>query len=129
MGRDDDTGGAADLGHLLNGHDVGQHIAAGAADFLGEVDAHHAQLRHLLDGLNGEIFLGIDLFGERLDFVLSKLLVHFLDHLLLFGQSKIHLINLHILKQTRPGAVLPAPGAKVLLNYRASTGVLVRSAL
>ena len=125
----DDTGGAADLAHLLNGHDIGQNIAAGAADRLREVDAHHAQLSHLLDGLLGEVLLGIDLLSEGLDFVFSKLLVHLLDHLLLFRQSKIHLINLHILKQTQPGAVIYCARRVGWFNYRASTAVLVRSAL
>ena len=90
MGRQDNTGGAADLGQLLDSHNVGQHVAACTADLFGEVDAHHAQLRHFFDGFLGEIFLSIDLFGEGLDFVFSKLLVHLLDHLLLFRQSKIH---------------------------------------
>ena len=129
MGRQDNTGGAAYLGHFLNGHNVGQHIAACTADLFGEVDAHHAQLSHLLDGLFGEVFLSVDLLGQGLDFVFSKLLVHLLDHLLLFRQSKIHLVNLHILKQTQPDAFLLARQARELYSYRASTGVLVRSAL
>ena len=129
MGRQDNTGGAADLGHFLNGHNVGQHIAACTADLFGEVDAHHAQLCHLLDGLFGEVLLSVDLLGEGLDFVFSKLLVHLLDHLLLLRQSKIHLINLHILKQTQPGAVLHCARRVGWFNYRASTAVLVRSAL
>ncbi len=47
-------GGAADLAHLLDGHDIGQNVRAGAAVLLGEIDAHHPQLRHLLDGFLGE---------------------------------------------------------------------------
>ena len=100
MRRDDNAGGAADFAHLFDSHDVREHVAAGAAHLFGEIDAHHAQFRHLFDGLDGEVFLGVDLLGERLDFILSKLLVHFLYHLLLFGQSKIHLFILPILKQT-----------------------------
>ena len=63
VGRHDNTSGAADLGQLLNAHSVGQHIAAGAAVLLGEVDAHHAQLAHLLDGLHGEALFLIELLG------------------------------------------------------------------
>ena len=90
MGGQDNTCGAADLGQLLDSHDVGQDVAACTADGLREVDAHHAQLSHLLDGLLGEVLFRVDLLGEGLDFVFSKLLVHLLDHLLLFRQSKIH---------------------------------------
>ena len=90
MSRDDDTGGAADLAQLFHCHDVGQHIAACTADLSREIDAHHAQLAHLFDGLLGEVFLCVNLLCQRLDFVLSKLAVHFLHHLLLLGQSKIH---------------------------------------
>ena len=90
MGGQDNTCGAADLGQLLDSHDVGQDVAACTADGLREVDAHHAQLSHLLDGLLGEIFLRVNLFGKGFDFVLSKFFVHFLYHSLLLGQSKIH---------------------------------------
>ena len=90
MGRQDNTCGAANLAHFLNSHHVGEHIAACAADLFGEVNAHHAQLCHLFNGLFGEIFLRVNLFGKGFDFVLSKFFVHFLYHSLLLGQSKIH---------------------------------------
>ena len=90
VSRNDDTGGAANLAQLFHSHDVGQHIAAGTAHRSGEIDAHHAQLAHLLDGLLGEVLFCIDLLGQGLDFVFSKLAVHLLHHLLLLGQSKIH---------------------------------------
>ena len=90
MGGDDDGGGAADLGQLLNAHGIGQHIAAGAAVLLGEVDAHHAQLGHLLDGLHGEALFLVELLGQGLDFGLGKFAVHLADHLLLSSQMKIH---------------------------------------
>ena len=90
MSGDDDTGGATDLAQLLHCHDVGQHIAACTADRGGEVNAHHAQLAHLLDGLFGEVLFCINLLSQGLDFVFSKLTVHLLHHLLLLGQSKIH---------------------------------------
>ncbi len=91
MGGHDDGSGAADLGQLLHAHGVGQHIAAGAAVLLGEVDAHHAQLGHLLDGLHGEALLLVDLLSQRLDFVLGEFAVHLAEHLLLFCQMKIHI--------------------------------------
>ena len=90
VGGYDDGGGAAHLGQLLHAHGVGQHVAAGAAVLLGEVDAHHAQLGHLLHGLHGEALLLVDLLGQRLDLGLGELAVHLADHLLLFRQVKIH---------------------------------------
>ena len=51
VGGQDNTCGAADLGQLLDSHDVGQDVAACTADGLREVDAHHAQLSYLLDAL------------------------------------------------------------------------------
>ena len=138
MSRNDDTGGAANLAQLFHSHDVGQHIAAGTAHRSGEIDAHHAQLAHLLDGLLGEVLFCIDLLGQGLDFVFSKLAVHLLHHLLLLGQSKIHryilLTGLFHLPEL-PGAnkflptAFPRPGETFFRTYSWSTGVLVRSAL
>ena len=90
MGGDHDSGGAADLGQLLNAHGIGQHIAAGAAVLLGEVDAHHTELGHLLHGLHGEALLLVQLLGEGLDLSFREFAVHLADHLLLFRQMKIH---------------------------------------
>ena len=144
MSRDDDTGGAADLAQLFHCHNVGQHIAACTADLSREIDAHHAQLAHLFDGLLGEVFLCVNLLCQRLDFVLSKLAVHFLHHLLLLGQSKIHryilLTGLFFIGRAlfygEPGLqtnssrpLSPQPGEMFIRIYSWSTGVLVRSAL
>ena len=90
----DNSGGAADLSQLFHTHSVSQNVAAGAAVLLGEVDAHHAQLSHLLDGLHGEALFLIDLLGQGLDLVLGELAVHLADHLMLFRQVKIHLFVL-----------------------------------
>ncbi len=97
VGGDDNGGGAAHLGQLLHAHGVGQHIAAGAAVLLGEVDAHHAQLAHLLHGLHGEALFLVDFLGQRLDLVLGELAVHLADHLLFFRQVKIHFSVLLVL--------------------------------
>ena len=61
--RDDDRGGAADLRQFLDAHGVGKNVTAGAAVFLREVNAHHAELGHLFDGLHGEALFLIDLLG------------------------------------------------------------------
>jgi len=90
VGGNDDSGGAADLSQLLHAHCIGQHIGASAAILLGEVNAHHAQLRHLLDGLHGEALFLIDLLSQRLDLVLGEFPVHLAEHLLLVCQMKIH---------------------------------------
>ena len=57
-------------------------VAAGAAQLFGEVNTHHAQLSHFLDSLFGEAFLLVNFLRQRLDFVLSELLEHFLCHCL-----------------------------------------------
>ena len=90
MGGKDDRGGAADLCQLFHCHSVSQGVRAGAAVLLGEVDAHHAQLGHLLDGFHGEAFFLIDLLSQGLDFGFRKLTVHFAEHLMLLAQNKIH---------------------------------------
>jgi len=90
VGGDDNAGGAANLGQLLNAHSIGQNVGASAAVLLGEVGAHHAQLSHLLHGLPGEALGLVDLLSQRLDFGLGELAVHLADHLMLFRQVKIH---------------------------------------
>ena len=91
VGRNDNSSGAADLGQLLHAHGVGQNVAAGAAVLLGEVNTHHPQLGHLLDGLHGEPLLFVDLLSQRLHFVLGEFTVHLPEHLLLVCQMKIHI--------------------------------------
>ncbi len=90
MSRHDNAGSTANLAQLLNSHNVGQHIAACATDGSREINAHHSQLAHLLNSLFGEVLFRIDLFCQGFDFIFSKLAVHFLYHLLLLGQGKIH---------------------------------------
>ena len=63
MSGNDDRGGAADLRQLLNAHGIAQNVAARAAILLGEVNAHHAELGHLFDGLHGEALFLIEFFG------------------------------------------------------------------
>ena len=100
VGGHNDSGGAAHLGQLLHRHGISQHIGAGAAVLLGEIDAHHAQLGHLLDGLLGEALLLVDLLGQGLHLILGELTVHFPKHLMLFGQMKIHIALLLLDKNT-----------------------------
>ena len=90
VGGHDNAGGAAHLGQLLNGHHVAQHVGASAAVLLGKIDAHHAQLGHLLDGLLREALLLVHVRGQGLDLVLRELTEHLLEHQLLFGQFEIH---------------------------------------
>src|SRR5699024_12798794 len=112
----------------------------------GKIEAHHPQLAHLLDGLFGEVFFGVHLLCQGLDFILSELAVHLLRHELLLGQSKIHqcfLPRSEIVWSWGPAAgakPLPAeptpcgerpsaPSRPLMADYSLSTGVLVRSAL
>jgi len=90
VGGNDNGSGAADLGQLFHAHGVGQHVGAGAAILLGEVNAHHAQLGHLLDGLHGEALFLIDLGGQGLDLVLREIAVHLANEQLFLRQMEIH---------------------------------------
>ena len=90
VGGNDNSGGAADLCQLLHAHCIGQHIGAGAAVLLGEVNAHHTQLRHLLDGFHGEALFLVDLSGQGLYFVLCKFAVHLANEQLFLSQMEIH---------------------------------------
>jgi hypothetical protein len=98
VGRHDDRGGAADLGQLLHAHGIGENVAAGAAVLLGEVNAHHAQLCHLLHGLHGEALFLVDLLGQGFDLVLGELAVHLTEHQLLIGKMKIHTLYTPLLR-------------------------------
>ena len=90
MSRDDNGSGAADLGQLLHAHGIGQDVAAGAAVLLGEINTHHAQLCHLLDGFHGETLFFVDLSGQRLHFVLCEFAVHLANEQLFLRQMEIH---------------------------------------
>ena len=90
MSGNDNGSGAADLGQLLHAHGIGEDVAAGAAILLGEVNAHHAQLRHLLDGLHGETLFLVDLGGQGLHFVLCKFAVHLANEQLFLSQMEVH---------------------------------------
>ena len=93
MRRHDNGRGAAHLGQLLHAHGVGEHVAAGAAVLLGEIDAQHAQLAHLFHRFGREALLFVQLLSQRLYFRLSKLTIHLAKHLLLICQMKIHTIH------------------------------------
>ena len=90
MSRDDNGSGAADLGQLFHAHGIGQDVAAGAAVLLGEINTHHAQLCHLLDGFHGETLFFVDLSGQRLYFVLCEFAVHLANEQLFLRQMEIH---------------------------------------
>ena len=69
------------------------------------------QLFFLFDCLFGELLFCIYFLSQILVLVFSKLAVHFLHHLLLLGQSKIHrYILLTGLVFHRPGACCGEPG-------------------
>ena len=115
VGGQDDGRGAAHLGHLLHRHHVGQVIGPRPAVLLGQINAHHAQLGHLFDGLLRETLLLVHIRGDGLDLILREILEQLLEHCLLFGQFKIHVFL--------PPYNLPAG------PYSSSAAVLVRSAL
>jgi 3-hydroxybutyryl-CoA dehydrogenase len=80
-----------EMGQGLKHHLIGMHFFnPGAAILLGEVNAHHAQLGHLLDGLHGEALFLIDLGGQGLDLVLREIAVHLANEQLFLRQMEIH---------------------------------------
>ena len=90
MGGNDNCGGTADLSQLLHAHCIGQHIAAGTAVLLGEVNTHHTQLSHLLDGFHGEALFLVDFSSQGLYFVLCKFTIHLANEQLFLSQMEIH---------------------------------------
>ena len=90
MGGENDACRTADLAQLLHGDGVAQHIRAGAAVLLREINAHHTELAHFLHGLRREHLLLIDLACQRLDLVFRELAEQLLEHCLLPRQLKIH---------------------------------------
>ena len=92
VGGHDNARGAAHLAQLLHAHGIAQHVRAGAAILLGEVDAQHAQLGHLLHRLLGERLVLVHPLGQGLDFVFGEVTVHLAEHFLLSGKVQIHLL-------------------------------------
>ena len=90
MRGNDNSGSTANLCQLLHTHCIGQHIAAGAAVLLGEVNTHHTQLCHLLDGFHGEALFLVDFSGQGLYFVLCKFAIHLANEQLFLSQMEIH---------------------------------------
>ena len=94
MRGDNDRRRAAHLREFLDAHGVREHVAARAAVLLREVDTHHAEFRHFLDGLHREALLFVDFLGERLYLGFRKRPVHLAEHLLFVCQMKVHIVLL-----------------------------------
>ena len=80
--------------HLFDRDRVAYVVAAGAADFLRELNAHQAVLHQLLNGLFRIALLLVDLCCKRLYFVERELTAHFLEQCFFFCKPKIHAIYL-----------------------------------
>ena len=90
MRGNDNSRGTADLCQLFNAHGIGKDVTAGAAVLLGEVNTHHTQLSHLLDGFHGEALFLVDFSSQGLYFVLCKFTIHLANEQLFLSQMEIH---------------------------------------
>ena len=70
----DDAGGGALLGELLDAHCVGKDIATLSAVLLRDRNAHKTIPAHLLHSLDREFLCLIYFLSQRFDFVFGKLL-------------------------------------------------------
>ena len=71
--RDRDRDGRVDARQLLDRDRVGERVAAAAAVFLGDRDAHEPELGQLRDEVVGEAVLAVELLGDRRDPLLGEL--------------------------------------------------------
>ena len=88
--RNDNAGGGADTGKLLNTDRIGQGVTALASHILRERDAHETKFLHLGNCLSRETLLLVDLLGQRLHFFFSEVTEQLSCHFLLFAQYKVH---------------------------------------
>jgi len=82
---------------FFNGDDIGQVVAAAAAQFFGREQAEKSQFAHALDRGGGEFLFAVNFRRDGQDFFLREFAGHLLDQSLFFGQGKVHA---HILKVT-----------------------------
>ncbi len=86
MGADGEPVARVHLGHLVDGHVVGQLVHPGAAELLAPWHAEQSQLTHAPDVLPWKLGVPVQLPGHRLDVFPGKL-AHHLAHLeLLVGE-------------------------------------------
>ena len=89
-----DGDGDADAGvgarELLEHEDVRDEVRSGAAELLGDADAHQAELAELREELAGEAVLAVPLGCVRRDLGLRDLAGERLDLALLVGEGEVH---------------------------------------
>ena len=90
MRGDGDRDRRVHSGQLLDGERVGKRVGAGAPVFLGEGDAHQAELRKAGDDLVGKAVLAIELGGYRGELTLGKLPHRAAQELVLVGEVEVH---------------------------------------
>ena len=79
-----------DPGELLDGDRVGERVAAGAAELLGEGNPHQAELGHLRHELVRETALAVELLREGRDAVDRKRAHGVAEELVLGREIEIH---------------------------------------
>ena len=88
--RNNTAGGAAEARCFFDSDRIADGVAAGAAQFLRELNAHQAVLTHLFYGFKRITLFSVDLSSDRLNFVYSELTAHLLNQCLFFCKPKIH---------------------------------------
>ena len=93
--RDERTGRGAAIGHGFHDQRGFEAAEADAARFLADVDRTEAELRALLDHIDGKVRLFIPFTREGRDVVGGEALRHFLDRELFFGELELSCIRRH----------------------------------
>ena len=87
---DGDTDAGIGARELLQHEHVGDEVRSGAAELLGDADAHQAELAQLREELAGEAVLAVPLGCVRRDLRLRDLTGERLDLALLVGEREVH---------------------------------------
>ncbi len=90
---DGDRDGGVDAGELLDRDRVRDGVAAGAAELLGEGNAHQPELGHLGDELVREARLAVELLGDGRDTLRRERPHRVPDQLVLGREIEIHTID------------------------------------
>ena len=90
MGCDRDRDRRVDPRQLLDRERVRDRVAAGAAVFLGQRQAHHTELAELRHELVREARLAVELLGDRSDLLARELAHRVADELLLMCEVEVH---------------------------------------
>ena len=105
-----DRDGGVHARELLDGDRVGERVAAGAADLLGERDPHQPELAELRDDLVRERLRAVELLRDRRDLALGEVADGAADQLVVGREVEVHpAIKALARGRARPAAARPSP--------------------